>query len=110
MIHQLQNEDSTAEQYRAPLKYIICLQEKSPEFQDIIKNVDLVKCLLDLFDAEDELKDIYKDFFTLLQQTKSTRRGKNIVQKQEQSYTKRGNDLARNAATKMPKKKRKIND
>ncbi|KAI6650350.1 hypothetical protein LOD99_6027 [Oopsacas minuta] len=74
MIHIVANEDTDLELIVSAVKHISNVQSKTEEFQAVLRDADLIKCLLDLFESNDSLKDQFENLFTSLQQTKSSRR------------------------------------
>ncbi|KAI6653672.1 Integrator complex subunit 3 isoform X2 [Oopsacas minuta] len=106
MIHIVANEDTDLELIVSAVKHISNVQSKTEEFQAVLRDADLIKCLLDLFESNDSLKDQFESLFTSLQQTKSSRR--KSPQKGDTGI-KRGNETAK-GNTRYPKKKRKVNE
>ena len=106
MVHIVASEDTDLDMIVLAVKHISSIQGKN-EFQAVLRDADLIKCLLDLFESNDILKDEFDSFFTSLQQTKSSRR--KSPQKGELAGVKRSHETSK-VAPRYPKKKRRMND
>ena len=106
MVHIVAKEVTDVELIISALQHIIGVQSRTEEFQSVLRDADLIKCLLDLFESNEALKEELEAFFTSLQQTKSSRR--KSPQKVD-SGIKRGSESIK-GASRYPKKKRRIND
>ena len=107
MVHIVASEDTDLDMIVLAVKHISGIQGKTDEFQAVLRDADLIKCLLDLFESNDILKDEFDSFFTSLQQTKSSRR--KSPQKGELAGVKRSHEMSK-VAPRYPKKKRRMND
>ena len=107
MVHIVASEDTDLDMIVLAVKHISGIQGKTDEFQAVLRDADLIKCLLDLFESNDILKDEFDSFFTSLQQTKSSRR--KSPQKGELAGVKRSHETSK-VASRYPKKKRRMND
>ena len=106
MVHIVAKEVTDIKLIISALRHIIGVQSRTEEFQSVLRDADLIKCLLDLFESNEPLKEELEPFFTSLQQTKSSRR--KSPQKID-SGIKRGNDSLK-GVSRYPKKKRRVHD
>ena len=106
MVHIVAKEVADLKLIISALRHITGVQTRTEEFQSVLRDADLIKCLLDLFESNEPLKEELEPLFTSLQQTKSSRR--KSPQKID-SGIKRGSDTLK-GASRYPKKKRRIHD
>ena len=107
MVHIVASEDTDSDLIVLAVRHISGIQGKTDDFQAVLRDADLIKCLLDLFESNEVLKDEFDSFFTSLQQTKSSRR--KSPQKGELAGVKRSHESSKVTA-RYSKKKRRIND
>ena len=65
MVHIVASEDTDLDLIVLAVRHISSIQSKTDEFQAVLRDADLIKSLLNLFESNDILKDQFGSFFHL---------------------------------------------